>query len=79
MMKKVIVAIVATTCLVLGAFADTIDLADVTVNRTIPNGSVVKGTLGKNIKISIAAGATVTLTNANNLKVIKLRNMVVNR
>ena len=39
----------------------TIDLSTVTENTTIGNFTTLTGTLGKNVKISIAAGATVTL------------------
>lgn len=39
----------------------TINLSTVTNDTVIPDGYVVKGTLGVNKKISIAAGATVTL------------------
>ena len=37
------------------------DLATVTADATIPDGSIVKGTLGANVKISIADGAAVVL------------------
>ena len=40
-----------------------LDLSTVTANTTVPNGCVVTGTLNGNYKISIAAGATVTLDN----------------
>ena len=36
-------------------------LATVTSNRIVKNGQILTGTLGSNVKISIAAGATVTL------------------
>ena len=41
--------------------AATINLATVTTDTTVPNGWTVTGTLGSNVKISIADGATVTL------------------
>ena len=44
---------------------NTIDLSSVTENTTAQNGDVLTGTLGANVKISIADGATVTLFNAN--------------
>lgn len=41
--------------------AKTIDLSTVTVDTVIANNTTVTGTLGANVKISIADGATVTL------------------
>ncbi len=38
-----------------------VNLANVTENTVLADGSLVTGTLGSNVKISIAAGATVTL------------------
>ena len=38
-----------------------IDLADVKSNTTVGDGAILTGTLGANVKISIADGATVTL------------------
>ena len=38
-----------------------INLATITANYTVPNGKTISGILGANVKISIAAGATVTL------------------
>ena len=38
-----------------------INLATITANYTVPNGKTITGILGANVKISIAAGATVTL------------------
>ena len=38
-----------------------IDLEDVTSNTTVGNGAILIGTLGANVQISIADGATVTL------------------
>ena len=43
------------------AWADNVDLSKVTKNKTLQDGDVVTGELGANVKISIAAGATVTL------------------
>ena len=43
---------------------DIVDLGDVTANKTITNGQTVTGTLGRNVEISIANGATITLENA---------------
>ena len=45
--------------------ANVIDLSTVTSDTIVPNGWSVTGTLGENHKISIAAGATVTLDNVN--------------
>jgi len=42
----------------------TIDLSSVTTNTTIEDGYTITGTLGANVKISIADGATVTLSGA---------------
>ena len=42
-----------------------LDLSTVTENTTVPDGWTVTGTLGRNVKISIADGATVTLDNVN--------------
>ena len=39
------------------------DLSTITSNYTAKNGEILTGTLGANVKISIAAGATVTLNN----------------
>jgi len=38
-----------------------VDLGDITANNTITNGKTVFGTLARNVKVSIADGATVTL------------------
>lgn len=43
---------------------DIVDLGDVTADRTITNGQTVTGTLGRDVQISIANGATITLENA---------------
>ena len=43
----------------------TINLSTVTGNTTAKDGDVLTGTLGTNVKISIAAGATVTLQGAD--------------
>ncbi len=41
-----------------------VNLANVTAEKTLQNGDIVTGTLGGNYKVSIAAGATVTLSGA---------------
>ena len=43
----------------------TIDLASITSDYTAIDGQVLTGTLGENVKISIADGATVTLSGVN--------------
>ncbi len=45
--------------------ATTVSLASVTTDQTIGNGTTLTGTLGSNVKISIADGAIVTLKDAN--------------
>ncbi len=63
-MKKLIVAIAAAG-LVAGALADDeIDLSEVKSDITIADGTTLTGTLSGNHKLSIAAGATVTLESA---------------
>lgn len=47
------------------AAAKTIDLSNVTEATTANNGDVLTGTLAKNVQISIADGATVTLNNVS--------------
>lgn len=42
-----------------------IDLSGVSENITVENGKILTGTLAKNVKISIADGATVTLSGVN--------------
>ena len=42
-----------------------IDLEDVTSNTTVEDGAILTGTLGANVQISIADGATVTLAGVN--------------
>ncbi|MBR3542798.1 MAG: hypothetical protein IKN82_03755 [Treponema sp.] len=44
-----------------GPTAKTIDLSTVTADTTVADGYTITGTLGANVKISIADGATVTL------------------
>lgn len=43
----------------------TVNLSDLTSNYTLQDGQTLTGTLTKNVQISIADGATVTLSNAN--------------
>lgn len=43
----------------------TLDLSTVTADTTVADGFTITGTLANNVKISIAAGATVTLKNAS--------------
>lgn len=42
-----------------------VDLAVVTSDFTIPNGAIVKGELGQNVKICVAEGASITLRGMN--------------
>ena len=59
--KYLFMMFTATIGLMFGLFAGTVNLADVTGATTIADGTTIKGTLGGNHKISIAAGAKVTL------------------
>ena len=63
-MKKLLATIVVAVCAAFTASAAKIDLSTVTANKTLANGDVAYGTLGANVKVSIAAGATVTISNA---------------
>ena len=63
-MRKLIAMIAAAVATSATLPAATINLANVTSNTTLNDGDVATGTLGGNYKISIAAGATVTLSNA---------------
>ena len=58
---KTATCVVTVTAAPVGNF---VDLATVTENTVIEDGYTVTGTLGANVKISIAAGATVTLDRA---------------
>ncbi len=62
-MKRIFTAMAAAIGLATGASAATIDLSHVTSNTTIAHGDTVTGTLTHKCKISIADGATVTLSN----------------
>ncbi len=63
-MKKLLATIVVAVCAAFTASAAKIDLSTVTANKTLANGDVAYGTLGANVKVSIAVGATVTISNA---------------
>ncbi len=63
-MKKLLTALAAACGLAASTFAATINLANVTADTTLNNGDVAYGTLSRSVKISIAAGATVTISNA---------------
>ena len=63
-MKKLLTTLAVAIGLAASTFADTINLANVTADRTLNNGDVIYGTLSRSVKISIADGATVTLSNA---------------
>lgn len=60
-MKKLIATIVVAVCAAFTASAATLNLANVTKNTTVADGTTLKGTLDGKYKISIAAGARVTL------------------
>ena len=63
-MKKLLTTIAAAIGIAVGsatALADSINLSEVTENTTVADGTTLTGTLGANVKISIADGATVTL------------------
>ena len=47
------------------SWAETVDLATVTSDRTFQNGDILQGTLSSKAKLSIAAGATITLNGVN--------------
>ncbi len=70
MKKKIFTMLVLLMTAVTGAWAGvepatTTDLASITGDYTAQDGEILTGTLGANVKISIADGATVTLLNAN--------------
>ena len=60
-MKKLFAPIVLAVCAAFTASAATLNLANVTKNTTVADGTTLKGTLDGKYKISIAAGARVTL------------------
>lgn len=60
-MKKLFATIVLAVCAAFTASAATLNLANVTKNTTVADGTTLKGTLDGKYKISIAAGARVTL------------------
>ena len=62
-MKRQLATLAATVGLASGAFAATIDLSTVTSDTIFNNGDVLTGTLGANVKLSIADKALVTLRN----------------
>lgn len=63
-MKKLLATLSLAACAAFTASAATINLANVTADRTLNNGDVATGALGGNYKISIAADATITLNQA---------------
>ena len=65
MRKKIFTFLFALVASVGMSWATTTDLASITDNYTAQDGEILTGTLGVNVKISIADGATVTLLNAN--------------
>ncbi|MBP5642414.1 MAG: BspA family leucine-rich repeat surface protein, partial [Paludibacteraceae bacterium] len=65
MIKRFYILLLAIVASVGMSWATTTDLASITDNYTAQDGEILTGTLGVNVKISIADGATVTLLNAN--------------
>ena len=63
-MKRLLTTLAAAIGLAATTFAATINLSTVTAGTTIPDGTTVTGTLGSNVKLTIAPGATVTLSGA---------------
>ena len=63
-MKKPLATIALAACAAFCASAATVDLANISADTTLADGDVAYGTLGGNYKVSIAAGATVVLSNA---------------
>ena len=63
-MRKLIAMIAAAVAASATLPAATINLANITGDTTLNNGDVATGTLAGDYKISVAAGATVTLRNA---------------
>ncbi len=61
--KRPLAIVAAAIGLAAGSFAATIDLSTVTSDLTLDNYDVITGTLGANVKISIADGALVHLRN----------------
>lgn len=51
-----------------GAWADDVDLSSITSDYTVKDGTTLKGSLTKNVKISIANNATVTLNGVSILQ-----------
>ena len=64
-MKRLFAALMASICLASGVWAATVDLSTLSGSKTLADGDVAKGVLSGNRKISIAAGAKVTLSNAS--------------
>ncbi len=63
-MKKLLAPLVLAVCASFGASAATLNLSTVTTNTTIANNTTVTGTLNSNVKLTIAHGATITLSDA---------------
>ncbi|MBR2838200.1 MAG: hypothetical protein IKE55_05440, partial [Kiritimatiellae bacterium] len=63
-MKKLLTTFAAAIGLASSTFAATVNLENVTTDTTLNNGDVIYGELGELVQISIATGATVTLSNA---------------
>ena len=65
MRKLKLFALFAAMMFATSTWAATVDLSAVTGDRTFQNGDVLQGTLTTKAKLSIAAGATVTLNGVN--------------
>ena len=65
MRKLKLFSLFAAMLFATGMWAATVDLSTVTSDRTFQNGDVLQGTLFTKAKLSIAAGATVTLNGVN--------------
>ena len=63
-MKKILATIALAVCAAFTASAANVNLAQLSSNRMLYNGDVAYGTLAGNYKITINAGATVTISNA---------------
>ncbi|MBR5550267.1 MAG: hypothetical protein IKU71_11155, partial [Kiritimatiellae bacterium] len=62
-MKKLLILLAVAMGIATSTFAALVDLSTVTAHTKLNDGDVATGTLGGNYKISIADGATVTLSN----------------
>ena len=63
-MRKIYLFMALCLTTVFAAKATTVDLSTLTTDYMLHNGDILKGTLNADVKITIAAGATVTLQDA---------------